>query len=155
MKTCVICKIEKDLSKFKKNHKSKDGYQHKCVDCKNKKIKKGKAVTYRKTRGLIVPKIPLKLTTNDGFGGYWKYDIEQIKDNKAMIQFAKEHGQYVNHKRWYQVKSNDLSKLRELADSLGMDANCVIHIKREPNNRHLETYVLNLYKLDARKVLRV
>lgn len=33
MKTCQVCKVEKDFTNFKKSKRSKDGYVYSCIDC--------------------------------------------------------------------------------------------------------------------------
>lgn len=40
MKTCPLCKQEKDQSCFNKRERSKDGFQPYCIDCNREKSKK-------------------------------------------------------------------------------------------------------------------
>lgn len=40
MKTCTVCKQEKDLSMFNKNKNKKDGYQTLCRECSNARSRK-------------------------------------------------------------------------------------------------------------------
>jgi hypothetical protein len=43
-KVCSKCGVEKDLSKFSKDKRRKDGYRYGCKECDSKSVKK-----YRKT----------------------------------------------------------------------------------------------------------
>ncbi len=48
MKTCRICKLEKDISEFYKNRTKKDGHHDECKPCKVKLVKENhKGLTYR------------------------------------------------------------------------------------------------------------
>lgn len=153
MKTCTNCGKSKNLDEFKKNGKSKDGLRNKCIDCEQKlKNKKNSKHKYRKTFKLINPDnpIPIKLSSEDGYGGKWKFDINKLKQH---LNFAKQQGQknyMVNRKfKCFQVKSTDVIAMRVFCDYIGMSRQAIITFDKPDKS----VYVVNLYHSDILKVV--
>lgn len=151
MKTCTKCKIEKELVEFGKNNGSKDGLQSWCKSCQKSYVsrKKNKSpgkttIKYRKCKSLIMPvnPIPIKLTSMDGFGGYYRFDIDKFNQQK---EFAKLHGQK-NHmvkrsKRCLQIKSSDLLSMQNFCNLISMSTDAIITFEKTDKT----VYVVNLY----------
>lgn len=161
MKTCKNCGLTKELSEYYKSPNSKDGFHGQCKDCiksKSKRLKPSKkkskepVIKYRKTKGLILPDnpIPIKFTTEDGFGGKWKFDMNKLKQH---LNFAKQQGQknhMVNRKfKCWQVKSTDVIAMRVFCDYIGMSRQAIITFDKPDKS----VYVVNLYHPDILKVV--
>ena len=54
MKTCCLCKEEKDYSNFYKNKTRKDGYGNECKDCRKKRDRTKYDAKYEKTKRVYV-----------------------------------------------------------------------------------------------------
>lgn len=165
---CNQCGVEKELNKdnyYETN--TKFGWDKTCKICRlinqnnrrNKIKNKGKSkseVKYRKTKDLVEPKIPIKLTFQDGFGGYYFYDANRLSE-PLINSFIREHGILHRNKHYLilQVKSQNKQQMLDFAQCIDMSVNGVIHIQREPGKEHLEAYVVNLMGKNIRQVLSV
>lgn len=138
-KTCKVCRAD--------NHKQK-------AKLKNNLGKSKSKVKYRKTKSLINPKIPIKLTSQDGFGGYYRYDANRLSE-PLINSFIRENGILHRNKRYsiLQVKSKNKQQMLDFAQCIDMSANGVIHIQREIGKECLETYVVNLMGNNIRQVI--
>jgi hypothetical protein len=147
---CKQCHIEKELNEdnFYKST-SKFGWDKTCKVCRKKNVDTKNKINkkypgYRKVKDLINPThpIPLKLTSQDGFGGYYRFDFEKLKND---LSFAKSNGQK-NHMvkrstRCWQVKDTDEISMMVFCDYIGMSREAIIKFDKIDHSM----YVVNLY----------
>lgn len=156
---CKKCGIDKEVTEFYKST-SKFGYDKTCKVCRAEirkvkpKVKKSKKSKYRPVRKLINPEhpIPVKLVSEDGFGGKWKFDIEQLK--KRVLNWTKENGQK-NHmvkrsSKCWQVKTDDFDKIITFCDSIMMSRKAIIEFPKADKS----VYVVNLYHPRILEIVR-
>jgi len=155
---CKKCGIDKEVTEFHKST-SKFGYDKTCKMCRveirksKPKVKTSKKSKYRPVRKLINPEhpIPVKMVGEDGFGGKWNFDIEQVKRNR---EFVKEHGQknYMvkRSKRCLQVKTDSFDKIVTFCDSVSMSKKAIIEFPKTDKTM----YVVNLFHPNILEVLR-
>lgn len=156
---CKICGLEKIINadNFYKT-KSKLGFDTTCKSCRlNNKKNKPKKDSKRKSKqnlkvGFINPAnpIPIKKMSEDGYGGKWKFDIDQLQNNN---EFARLNGQY-NHMSksripCWQVKTTELDKLKIFCFYIEMNEKSIIEFPKSDKT----VYVVNLYHKDILQVV--
>lgn len=160
MKKCKTCGIEKEFEKFYACPGCKDGYHGSCKECEKLKAKAAKPVIrktkveYRPTKKLINPTnpIPVKLVGEDGFGGKWNFDIEQLE--KRIFGWSKANGQK-NHMvrrnlKCWQIKTDDYRKIELFCETISMNKRAIIEFPKTDKT----VYVVNLFHPNILEVLR-
>lgn len=157
---CKICGLEKIINtdNFYKT-KSKLGFDTTCKSCrlnnKKNKPKKGSKRKYKQNLkvGFINPihPIPVKKTSEDGYGGKWKFDIDNLQKNN---EFARLNGQHnrMSKSRYpcWQVKVDDFDKIITFCDTISMSRKSIIEFPKSDKT----VYVVNLYHKNILQVVK-
>ena len=103
MKKCITCKIEKDLSKFSKNKRAKDGLNYTCKSCKNEKLKKWREANIEHEKQ------------------YYQNNKERIKEYRKQYRKANKELIKERNKKYYQAnkdKRNEYRRQRRQSDPM-------------------------------------
>lgn len=139
---------------------SKFGWDKTCKDCraenrnnKPKKKDKKKSKFQKDRHGYINPvhPIPIKLTTMDGFGGYYKFDVTRVKQSlnaNNMLHYQKNH--MVNRKfKCLQVKHENRELMVNFVNMINMSPDAIITFDKPDGS----VYAVNLFHPDILKVV--
>lgn len=133
-KTCKDCRAENRINKPKKKDKKKSKFQ-------------------KDRHGYINPAhpIPIKLTTMDGFGGYYRFDVTRVKkslETNNMLYYQKNH--MVNRKfKCLQVKCADKLTIDNFCTSINMNIDAIIPFEK----LYGLVYVVNLFHPDILRIV--
>lgn len=163
---CKQCLKEKELNEGNFYRAiSKFGWDKTCKDCraenrsnkpkpvKTKKVKKA-PVKYRKCKSLINPAkpIPIKLTTMDGFGGYYRFDVTRVKQSlnaNNMLHYQKNH--MVNRKfKCLQVKHENRELMVNFVNMIDMSTDAIITFDKPDGS----VYAVNLFHPDILRIVK-
>lgn len=111
MKKCSKCNIEKDLSQFNKNKRSKDNYNYSCKDCKKLYYNKNKEIIsenykkyYEENKEILIERVKKYNKEN-------KLKVSERK--KTYYQKNKENVIKIN-KQYYQDNKEKIKKLKKI-----------------------------------------
>ena len=134
-KVCVRCRIEKDISLFHKNKKSKDGYRAACGECCNlytrTRIPKEKKRAYKK-KSLAKPE--MKEWIRKYARGYAKTEkAKKYRKSKKIKDYFKGYTttqEYRNKKNQYRIDNYELVRGRERIREKEYNKRPEVRIKR-------------------------